>query len=305
MIDWLQKRGITEHVLSLFDIYTGPHHILGECIHIPVADSEGKIIFKKYRRSPFSEEGDKYLYDTGSRAQLYAWHHAKNHPRILICEGELDALLAWSNNIPAVSSTGGAMTFTHEWAQYMSKKEVIIAYDNDDAGAKGMVRTLGLIPHAKIVQIPDRPNVKDLTEYVMAGGNIHELLDTAVLFTSLEQVKEDRGRRIALFQSVRFHDAYIQTHTPREYVALKNRKNAGIIDRAKEYPIPNMVQFAANHKALCLWHAEKTPSLHYYHKSNTCYCFGGCGRSFDSIDVYRAIHTCSFTHAVDELNKLV
>lgn len=197
------------------------------------------------------------------------------------------------------------MTFTSEWAQLMTGKEVIIAYDNDEAGAKGAVRTLGLIPHAKVVQIPDRPNIKDLTDYAMAGGDLHELLDTAIAYTSLEQVKEDRGRRIAMFQSVRFHDAYIQIHTPREYTMPKRKENAGVIERAKEYPIPNMVQFGSNHKALCLWHAEKTPSLHYYKKNNTCYCFGGCGRSFDSIDVYRAIHNCSFTHAVSELNKLI
>lgn len=305
MIDWLQKRGITENVLSLFRVSTGQHHILGECIHIPIADSEGTIIFKKYRRSPFSEGGDKYLYDTGSRAQLYGWHLAKKHPRVLVCEGELDALLAWSHNIPAVSSTGGAMTFTSDWAQLLAEKEVIIAYDNDDAGAKGAVRTLGLIPHAKVLQIPDMPNIKDLTDYAMAGGDLHELLDTAVAYTSLEQVKEDRGRRIAMFQSVRFHDAYISVHTPCEYVVPKKRENAGAIERAKEYPIPAMVKLGANHKALCLWHNEKTPSLHYYEKSNTCYCFGGCGRSFDAIDVYRAIHNCSFTHAVSELNKLI
>ena len=305
-MDWLLKRGITENVLSRFNISTGPHHILGECIHIPIMDNDGDVLFRKYRRSPFSDTGDKYLYDAGSRAQLYGWHEARIHPRILVCEGELDALVAWSNNIPAVSSTGGCMTFTDEWVKLLDNKEVIICYDNDDAGARGSVRTLGLIPHAKIVQIPERSNIKDITDYCMAGGDIHELLDTAVAYTSLEQVREDRGRRIALFQSVRFHDVYIAVHTPTSYAPRTYTGDMSTtISRAKSYLITNMVQFDKRNKAPCLWHSERTPSLLYYPKTNTCYCFGGCGRAYDAIDAYRVIHNCSFTDAVRELNKLV
>lgn len=305
MMDWLLKRGITEDVLSRFQVSVGPHAILGECIHIPVIDKDGYILFRKYRRSPFEDVGDKYLYEAGGRAQLYGWHEAKNHPHVLICEGELDALVAWSNNIPAVSSTGGCMTFSDEWAKWLAKKDVVICYDNDKAGADGAVRTLSLVPHAKIVQIPDMPNVKDITDYCMAGGSLHDLLDTAIAYTSLEQVREDRGRRIALFQSVRFHDAYIDKHTPRSYVSSKRIVDASDLEKAKSYLIPNMVEFSKAGKSPCLWHSERTASLHYYQSTNTCYCFGGCGRAYDAIDVYRIIHNCSFTTAVRELNKLV
>lgn len=305
MLNWLINRGITEDVLSRFRVSTGPHHTLGECIHIPVADGNGNVLFRKYRRSPMSEDGEKYMYDAGSKAHLYGWHEAHQHPRILVCEGEFDALVAWSNNIPAVSSTGGCMTFTDEWAQWLASKEVLICYDNDEAGMRGMVRTLELIPHARVVLIPDMPNVKDVTDYCMAGGDLHALLDTAVAYTSLEQVREDRGRRIALFQSVKFHDAYITQHTPKSYAPSKARVGGSALERAKSYPIPNMVQFNARGKVSCLWHSERTASLHYYPKTNTCYCFGGCGRAYDAIDVYRAIHTCSFTDAVHELNKLI
>lgn len=306
MMDWLLQRGITEDVLSRFHVSAGTHHILGECIHIPVINKDGAILFRKYRRSPFTDVGEKYLYDAGSRAQLYGWHEAHRHPRVLVCEGELDALVAWSNNIPAVSSTGGAMTFTEEWASWLANKEVLVCYDNDDAGARGAVRTLKLIPHAKIVQIPDMPNLKDITDYLMAGGNLHDLLDTATAFVSLEQVREDRGRRIALFQSVRFHDAFISANAPATYTPHKYSGDMSTtISRAKSYPITNMVKFNSRGKSSCLWHAEKTASLHYYPKTNTCYCFGGCGRAYDAIDVYRIIHNCSFTAAVRELNKLV
>lgn len=304
MTDWLMKRGITEEVLARFSVSTGTHYVLGECIHIPVHDGDGVVAFKKYRRSPFTEQGDKYLYDSGAKAQLYAWHEARKHKRILICEGELDALIAWSNNIPAVSSTGGCMTFTQEWAEWMEDKDVLICYDNDEAGAKGMVRTLGMIPHAKVILLPDMPNVKDITDYCMAGGNLHELLDTAQAITSLEQAQELRGRRVAMFQSTRFYDTYIHNNTPIEYAPRsRSSRDTSNIEQAKEYPITSMLKFNHAHKAVCPWHAEDTPSLHYYAKSNTVYCFG-CGKHADAIDVYRAIHGCSFTNAVNALKKL-
>ncbi len=71
------------------------------------------------------------------------------------------------------------------------------------------------------------------------------------------------------------------------------------IERARQYPIDNFIDF--KHKvASCIWHNERTGSLHYYKKTNTVYCFG-CGKSADVIDVYMKIHGCNFLTAVKAL----
>lgn len=72
------------------------------------------------------------------------------------------------------------------------------------------------------------------------------------------------------------------------------------IARAKDHPITNLVEFKRG-VACCFAHNEKTPSLHYYPKNNTCHCFGACGKSFDAIDVYRHLYKCSFVEAVRNL----
>jgi DNA primase len=74
--------------------------------------------------------------------------------------------------------------------------------------------------------------------------------------------------------------------------------------KAKSYPMTNLIEFRQK-KACCPWHSEKTPSLAYYPKTNSAYCFGACGRAYDSIDAYRQKHGGSFINAVNELNKLV
>jgi DNA primase len=74
--------------------------------------------------------------------------------------------------------------------------------------------------------------------------------------------------------------------------------------RAKSYPLTNLIEFRQR-KACCPWHSEKTPSLHYYPKTNTAYCFGACGKAYDSIDAYRLKNGVGFVDAVKALNDMV
>lgn len=296
--DWLSASKISEKVQEEFEIS------FDENIIIPVHDHDGTILYNKYRRSPLSEEKPKYWYDIGGRIELYAWHKAKDHKEILITEGEKDCLVAWSNNIPAVTSTGGAQSFQEDWVELFKDKDVTICLDNDPAGAEGTVRILDLLPNAKVLFIPDMPNVKDISDYVARGGNLHDLIGHSRGFKGIEEVKEDMIKRIAIFQSTYFHQAYIKRHTK---VVPKNVKRPSFsndaLTNAKLYPITNMLEFRQN-KMCCPFHNEKTPSFNYYPKTNTCYCFG-CGKVADSIEIYQLLHKCSFSEAVKELNKLV
>lgn len=293
--DWLKTNKISPDIQREFNLS------FTDSIVIPVCDADGNFIFNKYRRSPLTTVGPKYRYDNGGKVTLYAWHKAKAHDTILITEGEKDTLVAWSHNIPAVTSTGGAQSFQKDWAPLFTDKKVIVCLDNDNAGAEGAVKVLDIIPHAQVLLLPDMPNVKDISDYVNAGGNLHDLIKTARLFKDIADVTEDRAKRIAMFESVFFHDAYIKHHT--KVVTYKGERKTFSNDRvsqAKGYPIQQLLPFVRN-KACCPFHKEKTPSLHYYSSTNSCYCFGGCGRAYDSIDIYRKIHGCSFNEAVTRL----
>lgn len=70
--------------------------------------------------------------------------------------------------------------------------------------------------------------------------------------------------------------------------------------RAKQYPIGSLVSFGRDKKAGCLWHDDKTPSMHYYADTNSVYCFA-CAKGGDAIDVYRALYGVSFGQAVKAL----
>lgn len=301
MNDWLKRRKISDTVISEFGIYWGSHQMFGDCIVIPIFDENGEFSFNKYRRNPINDIKPKYLYDKGSKTTLYALHAAKKYQTILITEGEMDCLVAWSANIPAVSSTGGAISFQAEWAEIFKDKEVILCFDNDDAGGNGMAKTLEFIPHAKILFLPDRPGVKDISDYAAAGGDLRELIKSARHFKNMEEVIEDRAERASKWQSTHFHDEYIAKHSKPAPSPRKERDpfTGSKIEQAKLYPITDLMRFE-HFKAVCPWHNEKTSSLHYYPDNNRVYCFG-CGKSGDAIDVYRVLNNCGFKEAVEKL----
>lgn len=309
---WLNKSGVTSKVIADFGLSYTNHAFYGEVLVIPVYDINGNFLFNKYRRSPTRSDtdGPKYTYDKGGKVSLWGSANAKNEQRVVICEGERDALVLWSLNIPAVTSTGGAQSFQSSWVPYFDKKEVYICYDNDTAGAEGAARTLALLPHAKIVLVPEIAGIKDVSDYVSHGGDMHELMRTARTFTTAASVEEDRARCLSLFQPTRFHDAYLKQRDLLTKAALKDEwaeklsdeQRANIADkvlRARAYPIPRLIKFTKN-KAVCLYHSEKTPSLNYYTRTNTTFCFG-CSKHADSIDIYRQINKCSFQEAIDAL----
>jgi DNA primase len=295
-VNWFNNRKISESVLTEFGV-----HFDGEKIIIPVLNLEGNFSFNKYRCHPLKNVKPKYWYDKGSHIELYGWSKAKEEKSILLLEGELDVLTAWSHNFTAVTSTGGAMSFQKEWAPLLQDKDVTILFDNDVAGANGMVRALKYLPHAYIVLLPDMPGVKDVTEYIAHGGNLAELLRTRKHFNTIEEVKEDRSQRLALFKSTFFHDAMIEEHEKPEpqKTERKNIVYGTDVEKAREYPIDNLIKVHGS-KALCIWHADKNPSMHYYKESNHVYCFS-CGKHGDVIDVYRHINNCSFKEAVKGL----
>lgn len=300
---WLNKRGVSDDTIALFNISNYEHPTIGECIKIPITDS-----WSKYRRDPREDIKPKYLYDTGSKVTLYGSDliEVGCHDIVVITEGELDALVLWSQNIPAVSSTGGAMSFQEDWVELLQDIEVYVCFDNDNAGAEGTVKVLTMIPTAKVILVPEQVGVKDISDYVAKGGDFRKLMATAKSYATVADVEEDKHLKDAVGLSSRFHDAYLDYHR-RITQRASSQYNYGGDDevlRAKTYPLSNFLEFT-RYKACCPFHNEKTPSLHYYPKTNTAHCFGSCGKTYDAIDFYRDAHNCGFKQAVEELNKLV
>lgn len=300
---WLNSRKINDEILIKFGIK------YEDRITIPINNEDGDFIYNKYRRNPLlPETGPKYWYDKGGKALLFGAEFIKDENVVVITEGELDALVLWSHNIPAVSSTGGAMTFNEEWVKLLEGKQVYICYDNDKAGCSGAVRTLTMIPHASVILLPNIGDLKDITDYYSIGGDLRNLMQSAKHYVSYEAVEKDKNSRKGELRSTLFHDAWMEwwdsEHIQSEVVSKPKESKVGddAVARAKNVPIENLIEVNREHKALCLWHNEKHPSLHVY-EDNHAFCFV-CSKRADAIDIVREKHSLGFTEAVDYLNKM-
>lgn len=74
------------------------------------------------------------------------------------------------------------------------------------------------------------------------------------------------------------------------------------LERARQVPINDFLKFNSARMTKCLWHTEKTPSLHMIKGKNKVYCFGGCGTK-DVIEVVQNLHNCTFGEALKIILK--
>lgn len=183
---YLNARGVSDAVIDTHKLGWGKFY--GKSwIAIPVKDIYGAFRFFKLRRDPNAGD-EKITYPRGVEAQIYGWEMLTNADNpLVICEGELDRLALLSKNIPAITSTHGAMTFKQEWVKKFAqiKCSVYVCYDRNDKtgagdkGAKRVLKMLSEIEGLKLFKItlPDEVGEGgDITDYlVKLNGNPDDL----------------------------------------------------------------------------------------------------------------------------------
>lgn len=332
---WLNERGITDSIAEAYGLDWN-----GTEIVIPVHDEKGVFLFNKYRRDPEVTTGPKYRYEAGSASVLYGLNHLKSD-FVVVTEGEFDTLVLASQGINAVSSTGGSSTFKEEWSEILAGREVFVCYDNDKAGWQGAFRVQKFLPSARLVWLPSRVGEHgDITDYFVKLGNtadnFRKLLVAAkpyhlpidwdrhvekksVLKTYESRYKANIDLYMEEARKVRANyesDAPIQiliqmymdrlTEVQRQLKYFKVSRSTTNPDRilaAKAVPIPVFLKVGKDKTLKCIWHEEKTPSMHYYEKQNRVHCFGGCGRGGDVIDVVQTLNNCDLKSALQIILK--
>ncbi|MDD5055017.1 MAG: toprim domain-containing protein [Candidatus Peribacteraceae bacterium] len=148
MKQYLIDRGISVDFQDALNIgwmkYKGQDWIV-----FPIYDRNGDLLFLKLKRPPQGPESQpkSLVYPKGATATLYPLPYLlPSCERIVLCEGEPDALVLLSCEIPAFTSTAGAGTFHDEWLGFIPQHMVVtVCFDLDEAGRKGMQKVLALI----------------------------------------------------------------------------------------------------------------------------------------------------------------
>jgi DNA primase len=232
----------------------------------------------------------------GSSVELYGWDNIirRNSP-IIVCEGEFDRLVLEARGFAAVTSTGGAATFRPEWAKELAHiEQVYVCFDRDNAGKNGAQVVALMIPHVRIVRLPDEVGEGgDVSDYFVRLGHSREeflaLLETAKPAPEHPQIKRSpspsqmQSTNSFLAQRIR----RIKTEIPIERV------------------ISEYVQLQPSGKTIvgrCPFHDDRTPSFAVYPQNGNYHCFG-CRAHGDVINFIQRIEGMSFGQALDALDQ--
>ncbi len=292
--EYLHGRGIPDAVIDV--------HLLGwdgARISIPISDKAGTVVSFKFAKDPEDTgSGAKMLASRGARLELYGWEQVLSKPSdIIICEGEFDRLVLEAQGFRAVTSTGGARNFRPEWAaDFAAIPEVYICFDRDEAGRQGVLKIGQLIPHAKVVELPEEVGEGgDVTDFFVRLGWSRD--DFAKLLGEARQVPPPP--LVPLDKLPR--DGKFEADSPLRQRIARIKEAMPIADLVRKY-LP-LTGFEGSLMGRCPFHEDRTPSFAVYPKTGTFYCFG-CGKRGDVITFLREIEHLSFAQALDRLEQL-
>jgi hypothetical protein len=131
-----ERRGLTPETIERFELGYEWNFGEADAITIPVRNEAGELA--NLRRRYLASDADPKMTGLPRRpAALYPLAVLVQDPRALVvCEGELDALLLNQHGIAAVTSTAGT-TWKPEWNRYAAGRRVAVLYD---AGAASYER---------------------------------------------------------------------------------------------------------------------------------------------------------------------
>ncbi len=154
---------------------------------LPVIDVRGDVVGFTSRILP-GLEGAKYLNSPDTvcfkKSQLiYALNFAKStkRPNLVLVEGNIDVITLHQAGFDNVVATmGTALTSDHARILSRYTKELVLCYDNDEAGKKSTDRVLGILKNAdltvRVLQLPNafgedgKPMKQDPDDFVKKFG---------------------------------------------------------------------------------------------------------------------------------------
>ena len=182
LVRYLREKGFPDEIIleagvAAFDEKRGLHDKFWNRVMYPIMDVTNKVIGfggrvmgegkPKYLNSPETPVFDK------SR-NLYGLNIARKSrkPYLIVCEGYMDVISMHQAGFPeAIASLG--TSFTAGQAALISRyvKEVLLAYDSDEAGVRAALRNIGILKEAGLrARVIDLRPYKDPDEFMKALG---------------------------------------------------------------------------------------------------------------------------------------
>ena len=152
------QRGLTEEIIKKFKV---GYNAKTDAITFPVWDINNNLVGITER----SVRGKQFFISKDMEKPVYLLNYIKqeNITEVVVCEGQIDALVSWSRGIPAVALFGAGTTDNQ--IQLLDKSGIrhfILMYDNDLAGRHGAMRLKNGLSKDKMITDIIMPVGKDV-----------------------------------------------------------------------------------------------------------------------------------------------
>jgi DNA primase len=170
---YMSMRGLSRETILRFDLRWGLSGKYKDRVIIPIYDRGGRLI-SYTGRSVIPGTVPKTRKPAGNKAlsTLFGIHHLlaggiDNRPRLILVEGEIDAMYVSQFGYDAVA-TMGTSRLTKSQADLVVEmaKDVTLMFDGDDAGRKATEETKRILsPYIRVltVQLPEGKDPNDLS----------------------------------------------------------------------------------------------------------------------------------------------
>ena len=179
----LLSKGYDENILletGLANIGNSLYDLFRDRITFPIHNADGRCvgfsarIYKDIDEAKYINTKETPVFKKGNILFNYhrASREAQNFKYILVVEGQMDAIRVYSNGIKSVVATmGTALTQKHIALLKRLNVDVILGFDNDQAGLKATITNGDLLANegvnVKVLRIKD---AKDPDEYILKNG---------------------------------------------------------------------------------------------------------------------------------------
>ena len=185
--EFKKARGLTTATIKKFQIGFDPNK---DAYSIPVRSEDGDFWnIRRYQLDPPPGRRKIWGIKGMNSPRLFPIQVLDENPEeIIICEGELDALIAIQNGFPAITRTGAANVWKKAWNGVFLGKVIYLAHDADETGQEANHRlSLQLAKVAKAVYEIEWPypivpkHGKDMTDFLKEydADALRSLMDAA------------------------------------------------------------------------------------------------------------------------------
>jgi DNA primase len=180
----MRRRGLSKPTLTQHQI---GYEAKTKRFTIPVRDEAGRLVNVR-RYKPVAEASQKMWNLPGHGSPPHIFPTMPTGRWVMLCEGELDALLAIQYGLPAVTHTGGVTYWNDAWTTLFKDRKVTITFDCDERGRTESVRRAealsGVAKAVRVVDLGLGPK-EDITDWFVTHGRTAEDLRDLIVGTAV------------------------------------------------------------------------------------------------------------------------